>query len=429
MKQQFSNTYIERGRRVFLSIPLQLVLVLAVVACGLFVIHTATSRAASTSGTLALSPSSGTYTVGQTVTLTEYENSGSVAVNAVESDITYPSSMLQYQSYDVNSSGFNYPGPSPSVSNGEFQFAMISTTPLTGNQEVLTITFKVLASGSATIGFANTATVAEPSGTNEGAATSGATLTLQAASQSTPPPTTTPPPSNSGSTTSRSVPPTPAPTPTSSETGIDVTPSASTTPVNVANNGQVEVSAPVAVSPIQSSPVSLNSITDSRVKVEYFLNGKLVATILTSPFTYILPTNTLLNGTYTLETKTFYASGNITSTSQKVIVNNPTSVELKLVARDYGIPLVSILLVLCLLIYILFYGRSVIYDYITRRRYATAASAEPATVMGAEPRTPSEPVTIENTTIRPPVQAPGDIYTPQPPQPPFSDNEHKPDQN
>src|ERR1035438_3888511 len=57
------------------------------------------------SATLYTSPASSTYQVGQTVTLSIRENSGTDGVIAAQADFTYPSS-LQYVSTSGNSSAF-----------------------------------------------------------------------------------------------------------------------------------------------------------------------------------------------------------------------------------------------------------------------------------------------------------------------------------
>jgi hypothetical protein len=57
-------------------------------------------------------------------------------------------------------------------------------------------------------------------------------------------------------------------------------------------------------------------------RIEYFLNGKLVATVKTSPYNYHLDTTKLLNGSYNFTTKTYYANGQKKSVSQTIIVKN-----------------------------------------------------------------------------------------------------------
>jgi hypothetical protein len=86
--------------------------------------------------------------------------------------------------------------------------------------------------------------------------------------------------------------------------------------VSTTSAGQVEISAPVTLKTAQQSGVK---------KVEYLLNNKLLATKYAYPYSYTLNSRNILNGTYTLATKTFYMSGKVKLTSQKVIIKNPQS--------------------------------------------------------------------------------------------------------
>src|SRR5580704_6444133 len=58
------------------------------------------------SATLYLTPSSGSYSVGQTLTVSVYTNTSGDTTNAVEADFSYSSSTLQFQSIDTSGSAF-----------------------------------------------------------------------------------------------------------------------------------------------------------------------------------------------------------------------------------------------------------------------------------------------------------------------------------
>ncbi|HEX7633516.1 MAG TPA: carboxypeptidase regulatory-like domain-containing protein [Candidatus Saccharimonadales bacterium] len=112
-------------------------------------------------GNLSLSPSSGTYTVGDTVSLTITEDSSSEQVNSVEADLTYDPAVLQYQSIDGSGSAFtdlalvNFPSANAvNVSRGAFG------ATYTGPKQVAIVRFKVLAaSGSTSVSFASSSQI------------------------------------------------------------------------------------------------------------------------------------------------------------------------------------------------------------------------------------------------------------------------------
>ena len=54
--------------------------------------------------TMSITPASGSYTVGNTISVVVNENSGSVGINTVEADLSYNASQLQYVSSAMSSS-------------------------------------------------------------------------------------------------------------------------------------------------------------------------------------------------------------------------------------------------------------------------------------------------------------------------------------
>jgi hypothetical protein len=166
--------------------------------------------AAADSATMYLSPSSGTYDVGDSFNVAVHEDSGSTAVNAVQANLSYSTSKLQYVSY-TSSSAYNVEAESSS-SGGTLKFARASITPRTGDQVVVTVKFKALAATSGTgvsIASGSSVNANDGSGTNILSGTSGGTykvVSTASPSPSPPPPppasTTPPPPSGGGSTSS-----------------------------------------------------------------------------------------------------------------------------------------------------------------------------------------------------------------------------------
>ncbi len=122
-----------------------LILFIAIILNSLYVL-------AAGSATLSLSSGS-SYTVGDTFSVTIRENSGSDPVNAVQADLSYDSSKLQYLSTNVSSSIFNLAGPS-SGGSGSVSIARTKDgVAVTGTQTVAVVNFKAIATGSATISF------------------------------------------------------------------------------------------------------------------------------------------------------------------------------------------------------------------------------------------------------------------------------------
>jgi hypothetical protein len=98
-----------------------------------------------------------------------------------------------------------------------------------------------------------------------------------------------------------------------------------------------------------SDPAVIQTSTDSTAsvkKVEYYLNGKLVATVSSPPFSYTVKTNNLRNGKYTLTTKTYYDSGKVDSSNSSLIVKNPMDLtQIMLQLRHYAWVLILLALI------------------------------------------------------------------------------------
>lgn len=150
-------------------------------------------QALAASGTMSLTPGSGTKTQGSIITVSIYENSGAGGVDAAQANLSYPASLLDFLSIS-NSTAFGSVGNSTG-GGGSVNIAVAAKGVVTGSQLVASVRFKVKASsGSAVIAFTAGSTLVS-NGADYPTATSGATYTLAPAPPPTPtaPKDTTPP--------------------------------------------------------------------------------------------------------------------------------------------------------------------------------------------------------------------------------------------
>jgi chitodextrinase len=125
-------------------------------------------------------------------------------------------------------------------------------------------------------------------------------------------------------------------TPTGTTT---IAPEGSSDPVVLPNDAEVELSDPVVV---QTTPDS----SQTTEKVEYYLNGKLIATVKDAPYTYTVNTKNMKNGKYTLTTKTYYSDGQIETKNATLVVKNPLSFRQVMLQIGSFIWIIILLLVL-----------------------------------------------------------------------------------
>ncbi len=260
-----------------------------------------------------LSSSTSTYKVGDTFDVAVYEDSGTACVNVVEADLSYPANLLQYNSASATGSKFEAVAPSTS-GNGKVSIVQYTprkecasgataTSGVSGNQLIGNVSFTVLATGTAPLNFEDTTIAISSSDnkTNVSPNSAGKSFTLTEASVTQPPP----PPA-----------PNPAPKPAPAPHVITVTPSHTNTSTQLTDNDVIQTETPIDINPFPIQPDGIN-------RIEYYLDGKLVATVKTAPYTYHLDTTKLLNGKYKLTMKTYYLNGQTKSVSQTIIVNNP----------------------------------------------------------------------------------------------------------
>ncbi len=132
-----------------------------------FFIFPLTARAA----TLSISPSSGTYSIGQTISVGVYVGSSDQAMNAVEGVVSFPKDTLEVTGISKSGSILNLWVQEPAFSNGNgtVSFEGIVYNPgFNGKSgKVLTITFRAKAQGTAQVSFNSGSVLAnDGSGTN-----------------------------------------------------------------------------------------------------------------------------------------------------------------------------------------------------------------------------------------------------------------------
>jgi hypothetical protein len=138
---------------------------------------------------LSLSPSTGSYSVGQTFTVTVKAVPNSDTINAVESTVTYDPAVLSVVSVSKNGSAFSLWTAEPTFSNsaGTVTFGGGSPTPFKTTSTILSITFRTVTAGSATLGFKNSSVLAaDGRGTDVFKNGTGATVTVTTATIPTP---------------------------------------------------------------------------------------------------------------------------------------------------------------------------------------------------------------------------------------------------
>ena len=276
---------------------------------------------------LSAAPTSGTYTVGDNIAVTISENSGTTAVSSAGPVINYTAGLLSYKGIDNTGSQFADIAPPVTTGTGTLSFTRGSFTSRTGSQKVATINFTVLKTGTATISFGAGSTVYALSGATNiyGGTSTGASFTLQATDN-----TTGSTGSSGGSNDSVST----ASNPTLTYKAATGSTSAA---MSVASGSALTASNNFVVTPVVNDKVASDGSVASVVKVDYILDGKLLASVTKAPYSYTVDSRHLRNGTYTLVVKTTYSDGTTKSSSQKIIIKNPYSwTQLSLDAKHYA---------------------------------------------------------------------------------------------
>lgn len=128
------------------------------IVCVYVFFFTQSALAAETS----VSPTTGTYTKGQTFTATIRVNPQGKSINAVEATLTFDTSKLSVVSVSKTGSVFSLWTTEPTFSNtqGTIQFGGGSPTPFSAQSTLAIVTFRATGEGSATVDFKNASVLA-----------------------------------------------------------------------------------------------------------------------------------------------------------------------------------------------------------------------------------------------------------------------------
>ena len=162
--------------------------------CGLLFWVSATPALAAD---LVISPSSGSYSAGQTFTATVRAVPGGDSINAVEATLSFDPSLLSVVSVSKTGSAFSLWTTEPTFSNsaGTVSFGGGSPAPFTSTSNLVNITVRAVANGSASVNFSTASVLAaDGRGTDVYENGTGATYTVTAATTPTPTPEPTPTP-------------------------------------------------------------------------------------------------------------------------------------------------------------------------------------------------------------------------------------------
>lgn len=297
-----------------------------------------------------VTPASGSYPVGTSFTVSVRENT-STQVNAVQADLSY-SSNIQFVSIDASGSAFGIDASSTG-GGGVVSMSRGTIVPVSGDKLVAKVTFKVVSGGTATISMQDSSVVLSSS-TNTDVIKSrkGSSFDAQqggTAPNPTPTPVvTTPEPSPAGSSGSNS-----------SGGGL----ARGSLPVNtIAPLGSGQSSAMPGDSVVElEAPATIVTTPDSNrkvMKVEYLLNGKLLATDDSPPYSHTLDTTKYRNGEYTFTTRTYYQDGAPDISNSTIVVKNKlTPYQLWLNLVHYAWLIVIVLVIIAEVLYLKFFRR------------------------------------------------------------------------
>lgn len=141
---------------------------------------------------LAVSPSTGSYSVGQTFTVTLRAVPNGDNINAVESTLSFNPAVLSVVSVGKTGSAFSLWTTEPTFSNsaGTIQFGGGSPTPFTASSNLITVTFRTVAEGTGALTFKSSSVLAaDGRGTDVFKNATNGSYTVAAATTPTPTPT------------------------------------------------------------------------------------------------------------------------------------------------------------------------------------------------------------------------------------------------
>lgn len=149
-----------------------------------------------------MSPSTGTFASGQTFTATVQVDPQGQSVNAVEANLTFDTTTLSVVSVEKTGSVFSLWTTEPTFSNsaGTVTFGGGSPSPFSTRSTLVTITFRAVAAGDATVAVSSaSALAADGLGTDVYSGSVDASYTIGAAATPPPPPPSSETPANDDS--------------------------------------------------------------------------------------------------------------------------------------------------------------------------------------------------------------------------------------
>jgi hypothetical protein len=137
-----------------------------------------------------LSPASGSYSTGQTFTVSVVADPKGDNINAVESELTFDKNVLSVVNVSKAGSAFSLWTTEPTFSNtaGTISFGGGSPTPFSNRSTLMSVTFRTLSEGSGKVSFgATSALAADGRGTDVLGSATGGTYAVSAATTPTTP--------------------------------------------------------------------------------------------------------------------------------------------------------------------------------------------------------------------------------------------------
>lgn len=140
------------------NLPILLIVVGILAVIGIYLVI----KSFAASGTLSAMPATSSPSLGSTFAVTIRANSGTDLVNAVQADLTYPTSQLEFVSIDASTSAYGVQAVSTG-GNGVVNITRGTTTPISGDNIVAVVNFKAIGLGAATVAFSNSSALLKSS--------------------------------------------------------------------------------------------------------------------------------------------------------------------------------------------------------------------------------------------------------------------------
>lgn len=159
-----------------------------VIVAGLFLLYSSVAFAAD----VVISPSTGSYTPGQTFTVSVRVSPGGQSVNAVEASLKFDPAVLSVVNVSKTGSVFSLWTTEPTFSNsaGTISFGGGSPSPFTAQSNLVSVTFRAVAAGTGAVSVSNASVLAaDGRGTDVYSKSTNGSFTIAAAATPTPPPT------------------------------------------------------------------------------------------------------------------------------------------------------------------------------------------------------------------------------------------------